>query len=445
MNVKVYWTLIFLCLTATISLEAQTGRDTILSNASLETCISYALEHQPSVQQALLDEAITENAIKTRLADWYPQVAAGFSAQHYFQLPTAFIPSSNGDKVPFKSGLFNSSYLQVGATQNLFSRDLLLARRTAGDVRLQARQQTTRTRIDVVVDVSKAFYDVLLTQKQVQVLDENILRLQRSLQDAYNQYQAGVVDKIDYKRAQISLNNTIADRKRVQESIDAKFANLKQLLGYDANKPLGIVYDSLTMENAVPFDTLQQVNYTSRIEYQTLQTEQRLLQSNIRYYRTSYLPNVSAFLNYTPNFYNDRFFSLYNQIYPTSQIGIQFTVPLFQGGKRIYNVRTAELQYKRLEWDMANLTHTINTQYAQALAAYKGNLAEWRSMKENRDLAQDVYNTLQLQYKAGIKTYLDVIIAETDLRATQLNYLDALYNVLASKLDLQKALGTINY
>jgi outer membrane protein TolC len=56
-----------------------------------------------------------------------------------------------------------------------------------------------------------------------------------------------------------------------------------------------------------------------------------------------------------------------------------------------------------------------------------------------------VYNTLQLQYRAGIKTYLEVIIAETDLHTTQLNYYNALYQVMSSKIDVQKALGNLTW
>ena len=99
----------------------------------------------------------------------------------------------------------------------------------------------------------------------------------------------------------------------------------------------------------------------------------------------------------------------------------------------------------RLQWSIADLNNVINEEYIQALAAYKGSLAEYDALKENLALAQDVYNTLRLQYSAGIKTYLDVIIAETDLRSAQLNYLVALNQVLLSKLDMEKALGTVQY
>ena len=79
------------------------------------------------------------------------------------------------------------------------------------------------------------------------------------------------------------------------------------------------------------------------------------------------------------------------------------------------------------------------------LANYKSDLASFYAQKENLKLARDVYSTIQLQYKSGVKTYLDVITSETDLRTTQVNYINALYQVLNSKLDVQKALGTIQY
>ena len=56
-----------------------------------------------------------------------------------------------------------------------------------------------------------------------------------------------------------------------------------------------------------------------------------------------------------------------------------------------------------------------------------------------------MYDVINLQYKAGIKTYLEVINAETDLRTSQINYFNALNQVLASKVDAERALGLIQY
>jgi outer membrane protein TolC len=77
------------------------------------------------------------------------------------------------------------------------------------------------------------------------------------------------------------------------------------------------------------------------------------------------------------------------------------------------------------------------------MSAYKSNLNEYLVLKENMDLAKEVYDLIELQYREGIKAYLEVITAQTDLRAAQLNYYNAMYTVLSSKIDLERALGTI--
>ena len=66
-----------------------------------------------------------------------------------------------------------------------------------------------------------------------------------------------------------------------------------------------------------------------------------------------------------------------------------------------------------------------------------------RIAKNNIALAKDIFNTVKLQYDKGIKAYLEVIVSETDLRTAELNYLNILFQVLTSKMDLEKAFGEI--
>jgi outer membrane protein len=423
-----------------VSSFSQNTTDSLPRDATLQNCVQYALRHFPLIQQAYIDEAITEHQIKSRLSEWYPQVGLTANFANNFQLAAV---NFNGEIV--YSGTFNSSFVAFSATQNLFNRDALLASRSAGDVRKQIRQTTVSDKIDVVVNVSKSFYDVLLTEKQIELLDEDIVRLARSLKDAYNQYQGGLVDKTDYKQATIALNNSKAEKKSDEELLKAKYVYLKQQMGYTGRDSVKLAYDSTEMEKEAMLDTNQVVDYNNRIEFQLLQTQKRLQLDNLRYYKWSFLPTVSLFGNYDLNYLNQEFARLYGNNYPTSGVGIQLSVPIFQGGKRVHDIKTAELQYKRVDWDIVSLKNSINSEYAQSLAVYKGNLNDYDVLRENLALARDVYNTVQLQYRAGIKTYLDVITAETSLRSSESNYINALYQVLSSKLDVQKALGAVPY
>jgi outer membrane protein TolC len=422
-------------------LQAQeTLDDSTLLDATIENVVRYAIKNQPAVQKALINEAVTETTIKGKLADWYPQLNAAYNLQHNFKVQTAVIGGN-----PVKLGVDNVSAIQLTATQNIFNRDALLASQTAGDVRRYARQNTGATRIDVAANVSKAFYDVLTTKQQIKTTSEDISRLERSLRDATYQYQAGITDKTDYKRATIALNNAKALLKSNEELLKAKIEYLKALMGYPVNAPLEIKYDTLQMENQIVLDTLQATNYASRIEYQLLETQYKLQQANLKYNKWSFIPNVSANGAYNFNYQNDQFSKLYNTNYPQSFVNLSVTVPLFQGGKRIQNIRNAELQLDLLEADMSDLRNNINAEYSQALASYKANLASYLALKENLDLAQEVYDVINLQYRSGVKTYLEVITAETDLRTARINYYNALYQLLSAKIDVQRALGQINY
>jgi outer membrane protein TolC len=199
------------------------------------------------------------------------------------------------------------------------------------------------------------------------------------------------------------------------------------------------------MQNEVFIDTTLKLNYEDRIEYQLLQSQINLQHANLSYNDLSFIPTLSAFGNYTYFYQNDRLAKLYNLNYPSSYIGLQLSFPIFQGGKRIQEIEAASLELKRYNYDIISLKDSINTEYITAIGDYKSNLANYNILKENLDLAKSVYNTIQLQYKSGIKTYLEVITAETDLRTTQANYNNALFQVLSSKLDVQRALGIIQY
>ncbi len=414
--------------------------DSLLLEASLENCVEFALKNQPLIKQSLIDERITNQEIKSKLADWFPQLNFNFNFQHNYQLQTSVI---QGNAVHF--GVINTSSAELSLNQTIFDRDVLLASSSAGDVRKEAEQSTAENKINVVVNVSKAFYAALLSQNQIDITNEDITRLTQSEKDAYNQYKSGIVDKTDYMRATVALNNAKAEQKQDEEMLKASYAYLKEEMGYPISGNLKLNYDTAKMEQDIFIDTNKTIDFDNRIEFQLLKTQKRLQEANLDYYEWSFIPSLSAFGEYNLNFFNDELSKLYKQNYPTSYIGLKLSFPIFEGGKRFQEIEQAKLELERYDYDFQSLKNSVNTQYIQALSSYKSNLENFVTQKKNLSFAKEVYNTIELQYKSGIKAYLDVITAETDLRTTQVNYINALYQVLSSKLDLQKALGSIKY
>ncbi len=411
-----------------------------IESATLEEVVAYALKHQPGVQQAEINQEIVNQAVKGKLADWYPQISFNYNYQRFIDLQSSVI---GGEVIRF--GVNNTSSAQLTATQSLFNRDVLLASNTASTVRLQAEQGTQQAKIQMVVNVSTAFDDLLATQKQIEVSEESVIRLESSLKDARSRYEAGVADKTDYQRATIALGNAQAAYKANQELLGYKQQNLKTLMGYPLEEELPIAYDVDMMENEILLDTSELMNPVNHIDFRLLQTQRELQEANVKYNQWAFLPSLSAFGAYNLNYQNDNFGELYNTSYPYSYVGATLSLPLFQGGKRLSKIQEQKWTSDRLDVGIADLKNKLDTEYDRALAAYKSNLYSYLAQKQNVELAQEVYDIIQLQYQSGVKTYLDVTIAETDLRTTRINYFNALYQVLASKIDVNRALGTINY
>jgi outer membrane protein TolC len=165
---------------------------------------------------------------------------------------------------------------------------------------------------------------------------------------------------------------------------------------------------------------------------------------SINYYRMGFLPTLTGFANYVGVYQSQNIRDLYRQAFPTSQLGLDLALPIFTGLRRSQNRKIAELTQDRLTLNLQNLRSQISTEYEQAMGTYQGAHNDWALQQANVVDARETYAITKLQYDEGIKAYLEVIVAENDLRQAQLNYYNALYQVLAAKLEVQRALGSIS-
>ena len=408
---------------------------------TLEACITYALSNQPALNKTLIGVGIAKANNAISLSSWLPQINISGNLIHYIEL--GIIPSSNAatPQATNQSRFSNTFIPQLAASQALFSPSLLYAAKSAPLYNKQAELIADSTKINLVAMVSKSFYNVLLTLEQINVLKEDTTRLGKSMRNAYYQYKGGIVDETDFEQATIALNNSKAQLKQVTENIKPRYATLKQLIGYPTEKQFEVSFDTLQMANDIHIDTLQHIQYEKRIEYQQLKNQKELQRQLTNYYKLAFLPTASAFYNYNIGFQNNQFSHLLDEHYPSSLIGISFNIPIFTGMSRLNNLRKAKLQEKLIAWSEVDLKLQIDKEHATALANYKSNLYNFQLLQKNVNLAKRVYFVVDLQYKQGIVAYLNVIAAESNLITAQIGYLNALFQVLSSKIDLQKAIG----
>jgi outer membrane protein TolC len=411
---------------------------------TLAQCVDYSLKHQPELQQALIGVDIVRTTNKISLSGWLPQAYLTGTVAHYLELPTGFI-NSNGSVIKQQEGIANTAIPTFSVSQAIFSPVLLYAGRSAPLYVKQAEQVTDSTKIFLVAIVSKSFYNLLQTLEQVSVLKEDTARLDKNLSDTYHQYVAGTVDETDYDEAAITLNNSKAQLIQQELTIKPQYAMLKQVMGFPPEKQFNVSFDTTQMMNDIAFDTTQQLNYEQRIEFQQLQTAKSLQHQVTAYYRNAFWPTVSAVFNYVPEFQSNTFPQLFGNVYPYSYVGLSISLPIFTGFARLENIHKSELQEHQLDWGQVDLKAQIYSDYASAIASYKSNLYNYTIMKDNEEKAKRVYGIVSLQYNQGVVAYLNVITAESNLISSEIGYVTALFQLLSSKIDLEKSMGIIKY
>ena len=122
-------------------------------------------------------------------------------------------------------------------------------------------------------------------------------------------------------------------------------------------------------------------------------------------------------------------------------VGVQMNVPLYSRGGKKAKLQRAQLDLARTENQMRSLERVIWLEVGNARIAYKNARVNVAEQEKNLALAQRIYDTTQIKYKEGVGSSLEITQAEQALFQSQQNIIQARYELLLAKVDLDKALG----
>lgn len=416
---------------------------------NLTEAIDYAQNHQTTVLNGKIDEEIARNTVKQTIGIGLPQVNGSYTLQDYLKVPVVMVPGSfvgqSAEEVALPFGVKYQSTAAVDVTQLLFDGSYIVGVQASNTYKELSIRNLKRTRIETAVAVTKAYYSVLVNNEQLTLLDANLTRLRKSLSDTEALFQNGLVEKIDVDRLSVLKNNLETERQNVVRLTELNLNLLKFQMGMPVQALLSLKENISSLEMQPIVVTPDSTAYQSRIEYSLLQTKKRLNELDLKRYKSQFLPTLAAFGNYSRSFMGQEFSSVYGRSFPIALIGLKATLPILSGGQRIYKVRNAKLEVLKSENDMSGLKNAINLEISSAQTKYVNGIQSLENQKRNRKLAKDVLDVSRIKYEQGVGSSLEVTTAETALKEAENNYINALYDMLINKVNLDKALGKINY
>jgi outer membrane protein TolC len=184
-------------------------------------------------------------------------------------------------------------------------------------------------------------------------------------------------------------------------------------------------------------------NAGQRVEITLLNTQISLQNLNAKRYRAGYLPSVALFgqtqFDAQRNEFN--FFDFDQKWYNTTLWGVQLSLPIWDSFQKHAQVQQTKLNIDKLENQKELLTQAIALETQKAQTDFANAAAEVQTQQANLDLANRIYETTRIKYNEGVGSSLEMSQAEQQLFQTQSNYINALYQLLNAKADLDKALG----
>ncbi|HEY1062150.1 MAG TPA: TolC family protein [Daejeonella sp.] len=441
-----YLTLI-LCLFSITDVRAQLT-DTV-AHFSLQEAIEYAQRNQSSIQNAKIDEEIAANTVKQTVGIGLPQVSGNLNFNDFLKVPTNLLPGEffgqPGTQVPVQFGVKYQSSFGLELNQLLFDGTYLVGLQASKTYRELSSKSLKRSRIETAVAVSKAYYSVLVSNEQLSLLDANLLRLKKTLNDTKALYANGFVEKIDVDRLTVLNNNLETERENVIRLLDLNVNLLKFQMGMSIQSKLTLKDSIAGLQVVQAFAVSDTSAYKNRIEYSLLETQKKLNELDLKRYKSQFLPSLSAFGSTSQSLQSNNFGTLFDRSFPTTVIGFRLAVPIISGGIKLYQVRNAKLEILKTQNNLVNLKNGISLEVEQAQTTYRNGLKSLENQNRNMELAQEVLRVTKIKYEQGVGSSIEVTTAETSLKEAQNNYINALYDLLINKVNMDKALGKIVY
>ena len=293
------------------------------------------------------------------------------------------------------------------------------------------------------VNVQKIYYQLVVGKQQMTSVDANIGRFEKLLKDTKEIYKQGFAERLDVDKVSVQLNNLQTEKIKIQSQLDAGNAGLKFLMNMPQKDSL-LLTDSITEDKIKENILADNYKYEDRKEYQFLTIAKQLNEFNVRRYKLSYLPVLSAFGNYSKNAQRQRFdFFKGGQWFTTSLIGLKLSVPIFDGFAKSSRVQKAKIEVQRTNNNIEQLKSSIDNDVAQARLKITASVVTMDNQKRNIELAEKVYNTTKIKYEQGLGNNQEIYNAQTELKIAQNNYYSALYDAIIAKIDYQKATGKL--
>ena len=434
---------------------------------TLEDAINLALSDNPTVKVANLEIERYDYVRKQTLSSLYPQVDASLQYSLALRRQEMTEGFSFGGKNTFNTAASVSLPLFAPAVY-----EQLKLNRTQME---SAVESARATRIDMIASVRSAYYNVLLAEQSLAVLQEAVLTTERVVANTKKLYDNGLASEYDYLTAEVQLSNLRPQVLQTENAIGITKLQLKMYLSLPADVDVEVVGTLDGFRDKVLLSEDYSRDISDNTTLRSLDIQAQMLKHQEQLLKSSRMPMVAAFgqVSYIGQERVDLSGLMpslgqggagdNNQSDVVAQtraaaaasqskfwwqcpisVGAQVSIPLFAGFKTVNQLREVRNQMTQLSIQREYAEEGIRLQVEQAINTLITARETMLSNERTVEQAQKAYNISLTRYNAGAGTILELNSSQLSLTQAQLSYSQSIYDYLSAYASYEKTLGNEN-
>ncbi len=294
----------------------------------------------------------------------------------------------------------------------------------------------------IKADVTKAYLNVLLLKEVIEVNRSSLSRSEENLRVVESRYNAGVNTEFDYLRAKVNVENIKPQLKQAENNLEIAKKFLKNTIGLKIAEDIDVT-GSLSYDSTEVWGSLSEL--TGKISERNVSIRQLKINKSINRElndidASNFMPKLYLFGQYQLTAQendgkNILKYKYYNSI--SAGIGLSWNLNFLSSS---YKEQQSEIEIKKSDETISNVKEILKTQTESILLKLEDAKNRIKAQKENIILAERGVELANISFKSGVINQIDVIDAELLLSQVKLGYIQAIYDYLNSRTELEQLL-----
>ena len=429
----------------TVNISAQEGA----LSFTLQEAQEYALKNGYQTRLANLDVENAKQKVKETTSIGLPQISGKVDYLNNLDVPLVGIPGAfagmpEEEIIATPFGVEQSMTASVTASQLIFDGSYLVGLQAAKVYVELSKNDQEKSEIEIKNMVTQAYGNVLVAQKNAEILKSNKENLDKILFETGELYNNGFAEEQDKDQLDLLLSNTINAYEQSVRQILVSKNQLKFILGIPIENSLELKDELETMtsiSNSQDFAS-KEFDVNSHIDFKTVLTQESASELLVKQQQSAYLPSLNAFYTYQQNSFSNKFDFFGGSQWNDGQFfGVSLNVPIFKSFANKNRVQQTKIDLEKVQIAKTQVEEQLKIQADNAKSEYLFAFNQYVTMNKNLALAERIYDKVKAKYDEGINSSLELTQANNQLLETQGNFINASFQLINAKVNLDKALN----